>query len=182
MIVRWLIVLVLLTGIGAFIWRALPEVVEPMEVGSQSVAFSLPDLSGHKQTLPKGQVVLLNFWATWCPPCRQEIPSMVELYKRFAPSGLKVIAVSVDQRQKDLSSFVKEYQIPYEVLHDGNAVVSHRYGVFRYPESFLIDRNGVVRRHVVGAVDWLSKPVLGTIKAMLAKPGGHAVVASAAGG
>jgi len=118
--------------------------------------------------------VLLNFWATWCPPCRREIPSMASLYGKYASRGLKVIAVSVDQRRNDLLSFIKEYPMPFQVLHDADGSVSHSYGVYRYPESFLLDRNGTVLQHIVGATNWMSEPMLRTIDAILAEPVGNA--------
>lgn len=182
MTLRWLIVLTVLAGLGAIIWYALPEAPVTVDAGSKRIEFTLPDLNGLPQSLPKGEVVLLNFWATWCPPCRREIPSMAELHHRFAGSGLKIVAVSVDQRLSDLTSFVKEYQIPFQVLHDGDGATSHSYGVFRYPESFLIDRHGIVRQHLIGAVDWLSPPVTSTIQSMLAEPPITASATAPAGG
>jgi len=170
MTARWLVILTVLAGLGALVWQSLPEAPAAVDAGSQHITFTLPDLNGEQQALPVGDVVLLNFWATWCPPCRKEIPSMVQLHERLAASGLKIVAVSVDQRLDDLTGFVKEYQMPFQVLHDADSAISHRYGVFRYPESFLIDRQGTIIQHYIGAVDWMSAPVLGTIEAMLSKP------------
>jgi len=182
MILRWLLILAGLTGLGALIWQTLPEAPVAVDAGSQRIEFALPDLAGKGQTLPQGEVVLLNFWATWCPPCRKEIPSMVQLHERLGTSGLKIVAVSVDSRRDDLTTFVKEYQMPFQVLHDADSAISHRYGVFRYPESFLIDRDGVILEHMVGAVDWMSPPVLAMIEAALAKPVAKSAATSAAGG
>jgi peroxiredoxin len=164
---RWLVVLGLIAGIGAAVWMTLPEAPANMSNGAQITEFSLPDLKGELQSLPKGEVILLNFWATWCPPCRKEIPSMAELYDKYASKGLKVIAVSVDKRSDDLAKFVAEYRMPFQVLHDADGAVSRRYGVFRYPESFLIDRDGKVVHHLVGAVEWMSPAVTKTIENML---------------
>lgn len=92
---------------------------------------------------------------------------MAALSRRFAAKGLKVVAVSVDKDAGDLAGFVREYKLPFTVLHDADATTSASYGVFRYPESFLIDRNGVVRYHLIGAVDWMSPQVLQGIEGML---------------
>lgn len=92
---------------------------------------------------------------------------MTELHNRYASSGLNVVAVSVDQRREDLASFVSEYNMPFKVLHDGTTYVSQQFGVFRFPETFLIDRQGKIRYHLVGAVDWMSQPVLDTVEKML---------------
>jgi len=169
---RWLLVVALLAGIGAAAWQALPKKAPPVKAGSSVIDFALPDLAGTTRHFPRGDVVLLNFWATWCPPCRQEIPSMVKLHHLLAPEGLKIVAVSVDQDRQQLTDFVREYQMPFQVLHDADSAVSHRYGVFRYPESFLIDRNGKVRYHLVGAMDWMGDEVITTIRGML-KPLQH---------
>jgi len=83
---------------------------------------------------------------------------------------LNVVAVSVDQSRDHLSSFVREQNMTFQVLHDADSAVSHGYGVFRYPESFLIDKQGKVRYHLLGAVDWMSEPLQKTIEGMLAEP------------
>jgi len=169
MLKRWLIVGCMLVVVAGIAWYALPTATVQVKEGSIAPDFSLKDLHGTENTLPKGKVVLLNFWATWCPPCRKEMPSMVTLHQKLKDHGLKVVAVSVDQSLDDLTGFVREYGIPFEVLHDANTNVSHRYGVFRYPETFLIDRAGKVRYHLIGAVDWTDPKVMNVIQSMLIK-------------
>jgi len=169
MLKRWLVVGGMLAVIGGGVWYALPAAPVQVKEGSIAPEFSLKDLHGVKQHLPRGQVVLLNFWATWCPPCRREMPSMVTLHQKLKGHGLKIVAVSVDQSLDDLSGFVREYNIPFEVLHDTSSDISHRYGVFRYPETFLIDRAGKVRYHLIGAVDWTEPKVMNVIQSMLIK-------------
>ncbi len=169
---RWFVLLGIFAAIGSAIWLALPEAPASVRQGDYLTEFTLPDVNGVMQSLPKGEVLLLNFWATWCPPCRKEIPSMALLHDKYAARGLKIVAVSVDQRSEDLADFMKEYRMPFQVLHDADAAVSRQYGVFRYPESFLIDRDGKVLKHLIGAVDWMSAPVLHTIDGMLARPAG----------
>jgi len=168
---RWLLVLGILSGLAVIVWIALPQTEPAVKPGSGTSGFFLPDLQGEMQSLPKGEVVLLNFWATWCPPCRQEIPSMIALDDRYAADGLKIVAVSVDHRLEDLTRFVGEYNMPFQVLHDGNSAVSQQFGVFRFPESFLIDRQGKVRYHLIGAIDWMSAEVVETIETMLKEDG-----------
>lgn len=170
MLKRWLSMGALLAVIGVITWYALPSAQSQVSEGRNAPTFSLPDLSGHLQNLPKGQVVLLNFWATWCPPCRQEMPSMVTLYNKMKARGLKVVAVSVDQDSSELASFVREYGLPFDVLHDKSNQVSQRYGVYRYPESFLIGRDGRVRYHLIGSVEWMSPQVVNRIETMLDEP------------
>jgi len=171
---NWLLILVIFFAVGSMVWKALPEAPVSVNQGDQSTDFSLPDLQGAMHSLPRGEVVLLNFWATWCPPCRKEIPSMASLYDTYASRGLKVIAVSVDQRRAALLGFMKEYPMPFQVLHDADGAVSRSYGVYRYPESFLVDRNGKILMHVIGAKNWMLEPVLRTIEKILGQPDSEA--------
>lgn len=170
MLRRWLVAFAVLAGIGAAAWYGLPGTQPRPEPGQTAPDFRLPDLAGRIHGLPKdGSVVLLNFWATWCPPCRKELPSMAALHRRLAGEGLKIIAVSVDRDASSLTGFVRENRLPFMVLHDADSKVSHQYGVFRYPETFLIDRQGRIRRHVIGALDWMSPGIFRQIKGMLAE-------------
>ena len=167
MLGRWLFMGSLVAVIAGVAWFGLPEAKKKVTVGNVALEFSLPDLQNKSQILPKGDVILLNFWATWCPPCRQEMPSMVELSKEYAAKGLKVVAVSVDRDAKALKDFVAEYKLPFLVLHDIDSAVSENYGVYRYPETFLIDRQGKVQAHLVGAIEWMSDPVRKKVEALL---------------
>jgi len=166
-LLRKLMVLGLIVGVGIAIMLALPEAPGSMAKGEQSADFKLPDLQGSLKSLPKGEVILLNFWATWCPPCRTEIPSMADLHDTYADKGLKIIAISVDRRSDDLANFVAEYRMPFQVLHDADGTVARRYNVFRYPESFLIGRDGKVIHRLVGGIEWMSPSITKTVEAML---------------
>ena len=167
---RWLLVLAIICGMAAMIWISLPQAPGAKRQSAELANYSLPDLQGAMHSLPKGEVVLLNFWATWCPPCRKEIPSMIELHETYAPKGLKIVAISVDQQRDALASFVREFKMPFLVLHDAGGPVSKGYGVIRFPETFLIGRDGKIRHHLIGAVDWMSEPVTRTIESLLAEP------------
>jgi len=169
MLKRWLTVGGVLGLIVALGWFALPAPAGKVAEGQPAPDFTLPDLLGAQQHLPKGKVVLLNFWATWCPPCRKEMPSMIELHKQLEGKGLAIVAASVDKDRSKLDSFVREYNIPFEVLHDADGAISRQYSVFRYPETFLIDRQGVIRFHLIGAVEWTDKTVLKAINTLLAE-------------
>ena len=160
------LLIALAVGISSF----LPEAVKPAAVGDKVRAFQLPDLQGKRQGLPQGRVYLLNFWATWCPPCRKEVPSMVSLYEQLKDKGFDIIAVSVDRSRDDVINFVQEYHMSFTVLHDDNAQVSAQYGVFRYPETFIVDKNGVIRQHLNGAVDWEDQDFVRYIQSLLDEP------------
>ena len=120
---------------------------------SQSAApdFSLPDLAGQKVTLSsyRGKVVLLDFWATWCVPCRDEIPHFIELQNRYGDQGLQIIGVSMDDGPEPVRDFQKSFKMNYPVLM-GNAKTGELYGgILGLPVSFLIGRDGrIVARHI----------------------------------
>lgn len=141
--------------------------------GFEAPDFALPDLDGRTHTLAeyRGKVVFLNIWATWCPPCREEMPSMNRLHERYAREGLVVLAVSEDEGpQADVEAFARGLGLRFPILLDPDGVLPPRYGVTGYPETFLIDRSGRIVRHVVGPADWFSDAARAEIEALLRAP------------
>lgn len=135
--------------------------------------FALPDLQGrvHRLSDYRGKVVFLNLWATWCPPCRMEMPSIERLYRRFAPEGLVVLAVSVDESgAKAVAPFVRELGITFPVLLDPEGRLGSRLGITGYPETFVIDRGGNVVRHFIGPAEWDEPPMAAYFAGLLAAP------------
>ncbi len=132
----------------------------PARIGSNAPDFTLQD-SDHKVTLSqfRGQVVVLNFWATWCPPCIEETPSLVRMQTRLKDKGVVVLAVSIDADDAAYHKFLKEYSVNMVTVRDEAKKASSLYGTFGWPETFVIDRNGVIRRKFIGAVDWTSPEV-----------------------
>jgi len=161
---------ILLVALLGLIFSFAPDAVPPVKVGEQVRAFALPNLEGEVQGIPQGEVVILNFWATWCPPCREEIPSMVALYAMFKEQGLKIVAVAEDKTKDVVVEFVQEQGMEFTVLHETDAKVARQYGVFRYPETLIIDRNGVVRQYLKGAVTWTDAKFTSYIEQLLAEP------------
>jgi thiol-disulfide isomerase/thioredoxin len=118
--------------------------------------FTLPGLSGKDISLSqfKGKVVFLDFWATWCDACREEIPDLIRLYQEKNPKGLVVLGVSVDALGKSVvQPFVNQAQIPYPVVIAGDHVPAG-YDISGLPTAFLIDKNGIVRHEYIGAVSY----------------------------
>jgi len=115
--------------------------------------FELPDVNGKKVKLSnfKGKIIILDFWATWCPPCRAEIPGFIELYKKYKDKGVEIIGISLDEGGvKDVLPFMKEFGINYTILI-GNYKVTQDYGGIRgIPTTFVIDRKGNIRAKYVG--------------------------------
>jgi cytochrome c biogenesis protein CcmG, thiol:disulfide interchange protein DsbE len=139
----------------------------PPRVGEAAPDFSLPDGS---KTIAlhdfKGDVVVLNFWATWCPPCVEEVPSLVAMQKQLAPRGVKVFGISIDVDQSAYEKFLKDYQIDFLTVRDPQKRTSTLYGTFGWPETYIIDRKGVVRRKFIGAVDWTQPDIQAYIQGL----------------
>jgi cytochrome c biogenesis protein CcmG, thiol:disulfide interchange protein DsbE len=132
----------------------------PPRIGSQAPDFTVQD-SQEKVSLDqyRGQVVVLNFWATWCAPCVEEIPSLVEMQRRMRAKGVTVIAVSVDVDENAYKQFVKDHNVNLLTVRDASQRSNQLYGTFKFPETYVIDRKGVMRRKFIGAVDWTAPDV-----------------------
>ena len=132
----------------------------PARIGSNAPDFTLQD-SDHKITLSqfRGQVVVLNFWATWCPPCIEETPSLVQMQARLKSKGVVVLAVSIDADDAAYHKFLKDYSVNMVTVRDEAKKAANLYGTFGWPESYVIDRSGVIRRKFIGPVDWTSPEV-----------------------
>ena len=102
----------------------------------------------------RGQIVVLNFWATWCPPCVEEMPSLVEMQRRMKAKGVTVVAVSIDVDENAYRQFLKQHGVDLLTVRDPAQKTPALYGTHGWPETFIIDRNGVMRRKFIGAVDW----------------------------
>jgi cytochrome c biogenesis protein CcmG, thiol:disulfide interchange protein DsbE len=132
----------------------------PPRIGSTAPDFTVQD-SQEKVTLSqyRGQVVVLNFWATWCAPCVEEIPSLVEMQRRMKSKGVTVIAVSVDVDENAYKQFVKDHNVNLLTIRDASQKSNQLYGTFKFPETYVVDRNGVMRRKFIGAVDWTAPDI-----------------------
>ena len=120
--------------------------------------FTLPNVAGKKVSLKdyRGKVVFLNFWATWCESCRDEMPSMERLYQEFKDKGLEIVAVNVKENRKDALAFARKFKLTYPVMLDTEGEVGLLYGAFGLPTTYLIDRKGVVLARMYGPADWYS--------------------------
>ncbi len=139
-------------------------------VGERAPEFTLVNMAGEKVALSdyRGQVVVINFWATWCPPCREEKPTMESLYQQFKDDGLVFLAVNVEENgHQVVSEYLMRNSFSFPILLDGKAEVQGLYGVFRYPESYIIDRDGTVVEHIVGGRDWMQGATYGKIESLL---------------
>jgi peroxiredoxin len=131
--------------------------------------FSLKTLEGKTITLSqlKGKVVFLNFWATWCPPCRAEMPSMEILYQRFKNAGLEFVAVDIMESAGEVQNFLKDNPYTFPIALDTNGNVSSQYGIQAVPATFIIDRDNTIIFSAVGARNWNTPVTLTAIESLL---------------
>jgi thiol-disulfide isomerase/thioredoxin len=131
--------------------------------------FSLSLLEGGKRSLSsyKGKVVFLNFWATWCGPCRVEMPSMEALYNKYNDKGLEILAVNSGEDQATVSSFLKNEGFSFPVLLDLDGRVGLNYGLQAIPTTFLIDRDGMIVLRLVGSIDWDTPKIHAALESLL---------------
>ena len=133
----------------------------PPRVGSAAKDFSLRD-SDRNVTLAqfRGQVLVLNFWATWCPPCEEELPSLMRMQDRLRTRGVTVLGVSIDVDGDAYHRFLQQRGVNFMTVRDPEQKIPSLYGTSGWPETYIIDRQGVMRRKFVGAVDWTSPEVV----------------------
>jgi cytochrome c biogenesis protein CcmG/thiol:disulfide interchange protein DsbE len=192
---QWLVVAGVVVVLGAGLWLVATRLgaeLFPLRIGSAApdfTAVTLPGLQGaggaHGEAAaaspaPKGiddyrgQVVLLNIWATWCLPCRVEMPSMQRLEERLGSRGLRIVAVSIDDpgMERRIADFVREHRLTFEILHDAPGRIQAQYQTTGVPETFVIDREGRIRRRIIGQDDWSSPANVAFLERLLAEPAG----------
>lgn len=176
---QWLLVGVTVAVLGAgaaAATYAMRDELFPVTVGSRAPAFDAHTLDATRQARSiehyAGDVVLLNIWATWCGPCRIEMPEIQALHSDFGPRGLRVVAVSVDQDEaaEAIRGFVRDYGLTFEVLHDPTGDIQRRYQTTGVPETFVIGRDGVIRKKVLGATHWNSEANRALVRSLLEEP------------
>jgi cytochrome c biogenesis protein CcmG/thiol:disulfide interchange protein DsbE len=138
--------------------------------GQPAPSFRLPSLSGGAVDLAsfRGRFVLVNFWATWCPPCVEEMASIERLHRSLGSEGLVVLGVSVDDDEEAPRRFVERSGLSFQVLRDpGGRVATEAYKTTGYPETFLVDRAGTLSKKVIGPRDWAAPEVVEELRGLL---------------
>jgi cytochrome c biogenesis protein CcmG, thiol:disulfide interchange protein DsbE len=174
----WLVVGLIVSSlaVGATLLTRYGPDVQQISVGTPAPDFHAVDLAtGDSVTLRnhyRGSVTLVNVWATWCEPCRIEMPAMQKLYDSLAPAGFKIAAVSIDEGPpEDVREFGQELGLTFDLLQDRSTKVQQIYQTTGVPESFLLNRQGVIVKRVIGAHDWNSPVNRALIERLLQEPG-----------
>ncbi len=148
--------------------------VRIVNAGDTAPNFSV--VTEHGKTITRsdfgGKLLVLNFWATWCPPCVTELPSLNEFAREYASQGVVVLGVSIDKNENLYKNFLTQRQVAFDTARDPEADISASYGTFQIPETYLIDRNGKVREKVISNQDWMDPQFLARVKEILASPSG----------
>ena len=143
----WAALLVTMTLVSTLI----AQPASALDSGARMPEIGLKDTRGARVDLAslKGKVVIVDFWASWCAPCKEEMPVLEKLYKKYKDRGLVVVGVSVDNELANVKTFLKTMPVSFHIVHDGTKEVANRYKPPKMPSSYIVDRNGVVR-HVHG--------------------------------
>ena len=134
--------------------------------------FTLPDFDGKMVSLAgyKGKVVFLNIWATWCPPCVEEMPAMEKLYQELKDEGLEILAVSIDESGAEtVLPFMKKHKLSFPALIDTKGIVKSLYRTTGVPETFIIDKNGIIIENAIGPRDWATPGAIGYFRKLIQK-------------
>jgi peroxiredoxin len=157
---QWIVVLAivgLLVG-GLVVGMALTPALQPVSVNSEAPDFRAVDVvTGDTVGIEgyRGEVMLINIWATWCLPCETEMPSIQRLHEKLAPAGLEVVAVSVDELGTEtVRAWAEERDLSFRILHDQSGRIQREYQTTGVPETFVVDRHGVIVKKVIGATEW----------------------------
>ena len=150
------------------------KTAEPIQPGLEMPNFTFPDINGKEVSLSdhRGKVVLVNVWATWCPPCRQEMPSMQSLYEKFKGEKFEILAVSIDSEGREaVTPFMQKMNLTFPALLDPGETIRSLYGITGVPESFIIDKQGILVEKIIGPINWATPEVFSFFKDLIQKPG-----------
>jgi peroxiredoxin len=161
---------VIVLGLGAMSWLVADTIQERIiDIGDTAPKFSITSDSGRNFTRADfgGKVLVLNFWATWCPPCVEELPSLNAFQKQFADKGVVVLGVSVDKNADAYRQFLSRTKVDFQIARDPEANISASYGTFKYPETYIINREGKVVQKIIGPTNWTAPEMITAVRALL---------------
>jgi peroxiredoxin len=147
--------------------------IVPIGVGLPAPNFTFPGLDGKNVNLSdyRGKVVLVNIWATWCPSCVNEMPSMEKLYQKLKGEDFEILAVSIDSLGAQVvEPFMEKYKLTFPALIDSQGTIRLTYRTTGVPESFIVDKDGKLAKKIIGAIDWTSPGILRYLNVLIQKP------------
>ncbi len=158
---------VLLAALVLVLYASMHERI--VDVGDSAPEFTITADNGRTMTVSNfgGRLLVLNFWATWCQPCVEEVPSLDQFAKAMAGSGVVVLGVSVDKDPKVYRAFLDRTHVSFTTARDPEAKISADYGTFKYPESYIIDSKGKVVQKIIGAANWTDGSMVEAVKSFL---------------
>ena len=173
---RNLVLVVVIVLVGAAVYlvsssssRSPGEWVNSVAVGDVAPDFQLEDTKGKKVSLSelRGKVVMVNLWATWCPPCIEEMPSMERLHEVMAGEDFVMLAINTEQNGRTVvPEFLQKTPYTFPILYDDKGVVQKLYGVYKFPESFIVGKDGKVVEKIIGPLDWSSLKTINYLKGL----------------
>ena len=148
------------------------QTLQPLAKPFAAPEFTLQGDDGkpHRLSDYRGKVVVLNFWATWCPPCRYEMPSMERAHKKVHGENIVLLAVNVGENEDQVFEFTGQYPVTFQLLLDSDGSVIKKYPVIGLPTTFVIDPSGVVTHRAVGGREWDDEQLLGQLRKLLRRP------------
>lgn len=151
-IIRIVILSLILIAVGWAVYQSAIDDKQKIEEGSVAPNFMLPLLGGDSMQLEdlRGQGIVLNFWGTWCDPCRKEMPALNQAHNKYKDRGVQVLAVNIGESDVTVNRFVEQYQLSFPILMDKQSEITALYEIGPIPTTFFIDGEGVVRRIVIG--------------------------------
>ena len=156
--------------VAALAWRVSGS-LEPriVKVGDTAPKFSIVTDTGKTITPTDfgGKLLVLNFWAAWCPPCVQEVPSLEEFHKELAKDGVVVVGISMDGNPRLYQQFLDQFQVSFQTARDPSWDISASYGTFQIPETYIINTEGKVVQKIVSAQDWMNPTFVESVRKLL---------------
>jgi len=155
---------------AALVWVVAGTLEAPVvNVGDSAPKFAISTDAGRTLTRSDfgGKLLVLNFWATWCPPCIEEIPSLDAFQRTLGPEGVVVLGISVDRNEKLYRRFLDQRHVSFQTARDPEAEISASYGTFQYPETYIIDRSGKVVQKIISNQNWMDPEFLASVRRLL---------------
>jgi len=174
---RMVLLIVAIALVGGAVYLSSKSSFQPSQEPDSSVVsgdmapdFQLEDTKGNQVSLSdlRGKVVLINFWATWCPPCLEEMPSMEKLNEVMAGNDFVMLAINTEGNGRTVvPAFLEKTPYTFPILFDDKGVVQKRYGVYKFPESYIIRKDGSVAEKIIGPLDWAGPDTIAYFKTLI---------------